>query len=310
MYWASGVLNLLCSFLHCITRVITDKPFTAEYFLYLVEHYKITHMMTTASQLGEVILNAKEYRIRNCLKSIDTLMCGGAKVPEIIQNKMSEILADNAKRPGLCIAYGMSEICGWLTLNGGYPYEHGHLTEGKLAPNEKVRIVDKEGKVLGPNKEGEIQVSSPYRFIGYYKKPEDTKKAVTGDWMHSGDIGFFDEFGFLHVCGREKDVFKSYNFQIYPQLIEEYALKIPGVAEACVVGIPDLLATHLTACVVVRTQDRKGLELTTEVIDQYIKENMADIYHLKGGVYFVDSLPKTGSGKIPRKDVLKLIQKS
>ncbi|KAM7342993.1 uncharacterized protein ACRADG_010170 [Cochliomyia hominivorax] len=309
MYWASGLLNLLSSLFHCITRVITDKPYIPDYFLYLVEHYKITHLMTGGSQMVELILNVEESKIRKSLKLVNTLLCGGAKVPEIVQNKMVSILSDNNNRPGFCVAYGMSELSGWLALSGGPPYERRPLTEGKLAPNDKVRIIDNQGRFLGPNEKGEILVSSPYRFIGYYKNPEATAKALSDTWLHSGDIGYFDEDGFLTVCGREKDVFKSFNFQIYPQAIEEYVLKIPGVAECCVVGIPDLVASHLIACVVVRKQDKLGLELTADAIDQYIKDNMANIYHLKGGVHFVDSIPKTGSGKIQRKQTLGLVYK-
>ncbi|KNC21035.1 hypothetical protein FF38_02010 [Lucilia cuprina] len=310
MYWASGVLTLLSSLFHCLTRVITNKPFTPEYFLYLVEKYKITHSLCTGSQMAELVINIEPSKIRKSLRSIDSLMCGGSKVPEIVQKKMVDILSDNPKRPGFLVAYGMSELCGWLSLSGAYPYEFGELSEGKLAPNDKVRIVDKQGNFLGPNESGEILVCSPYRFVGYFNNPEATKKALNGDWLYSGDIGYFDEQGFLHVCGRDKDVFKSFNFQIYPQLIEDYILKIPGVAEVCVVGIPDLVASNLTACVVVRKQDESGLALTAEAIDQYIKDNMANMYHLKGGVYFVDSLPKTGSDKIQRKLVLDLINKS
>ncbi|XP_065368180.1 uncharacterized protein LOC135960740 [Calliphora vicina] len=310
MYWASGLITLLSSLFHCITRIITDKPFTPEYFLYLVEHYKITHTLCSGSQMAELVLNAEASAIRKSLKSIDTLMCGGSKIPEIVQNKMIDILSDNTKRPGFAVGYGMSELCGCLSLNGGHPFEFRKLTEGKLAANDKVRIVDKQGIALGPNEKGELLVSSPYKFIGYYNNPEATAKALIGNWLHSGDIGYFDDDGFLHLCGRDKDVFKSYNFQIYPQLIEENILKIRGVAEVCVVGIPDLVASNLTACAVVRMQNKYGSDLTVDTIDQYIKDNMANVYHLKGGVFFVDSLPKTGSGKVQRNRVLDLINKS
>lgn len=304
MYWASGLLTLLSSLLNGVLRIITNKPYTPEYFLHLVEHYKITHILCTGTQMAELILNIEDQTIRKSLKSIDTLMCGGSKVPEIVQDKLVEILSDNRQRPGFSVIYGMSELCGMLSLNSGPPYHFSRLTEGKLAPNEKVRIVDKQGNYLGPNEHGELLVNSPYKFVGYYKNPEATAKALNNGWIYSGDIGYFDDNGFLHVCGRDKDVFKSSNFQIYPQLIEDLILKVPGVAEVCVIGIPDLIASNLTACVVVRTQDKFGTNLTAEAIDQHVKENMASVYHLKGGVFFVDSIPKTSSGKVQRQFVL------
>lgn len=309
MYWASGLLTLIASLLNGVLRIITDKPYTPEYFLYLVEHYKITHILAAGSQMAEMILNIDCQTIRKSLQTIDTLMCGGAKVPEVVQNKLLDILSDNSQRPGFSVVYGMSELCGMLSLNSGPPYHFSPLTEGKLAPNEKVRVVDKHGNYLGPNERGELLINSPYKFVGYYKNPEATAKALNNGWIYSGDIGYFDDNGFLHVCGRDKDVFKSRNFQIYPQVMEDLILKVPGVADVCVFGIPDLVASNLTACVIVRTQDKFGKNLTAETIDQYVKDNMANVYHLQGGIYFVDSIPKTSSGKIQRKLVLDLITK-
>ncbi|TMW41839.1 hypothetical protein DOY81_013081, partial [Sarcophaga bullata] len=139
MYWASGLLTLLSSLLNGVLRIITDKPYTPEYFLHLVEYYKITHILCTGAQLADLILNIDQQTIRKSLRTIDTLMCGGSKVPEIVQDKLMEILSDNIQRPGFSVIYGMSELCGMLSLNSGPPYHFSRLTEGKLAPNEKVR---------------------------------------------------------------------------------------------------------------------------------------------------------------------------
>lgn len=296
------------SLTHCCLRIVTSKPFTPDYLLQLVERHNITHMITNGGQMAELIMTEDVVKIQKCLASIDTLVVGGSKVPLIVQEQMTSVLEVNDKRPGFGLAYGMSELSGMLSFNGGYLCEHKVGTEGKLTANKKVRIISKKGKFLGPNEHGEIIISTPYTWFGYYRNVEAYKKAYIDNWLHTGDIGFFDDEGFLHVCARDNDVFKARNFQIYPQLIEDVVIQVAGVFEACVFGIPDLMTSHLIACAVVRKQDDTGHKLTEEKILSHVQSKMASMYHLSGGVHFLDAIPKTGSGKVQRGKLLDLVQ--
>lgn len=304
MYWASGIWNLNASLINGCLRIITDKPYTCDYFLELVERHKITHMGTGSGQMTQLSMYKDIEKIQKCLASIDTLLVGGSKVPTIVREKMIDIMNINCKRTGFCVAYGMSELSGILSFN----CERKLTSEGKLAPNKQVRIINKNGDFLGPNEHGEIIISTPYPWFGYYRNVEATKKALINNWLYTGDIGFFDNDGFLHVCARDNDVFKSKNFQIYPSLIEDIVMQIDGVSEACVFGIPDMMATNLVACAVVRTKDVKSSELTVRNIISYVESKMSNVYHLSGGVYFIDAIPKTGSGKVQRGKVLQLVK--
>ncbi|KAM7342454.1 luciferin 4-monooxygenase-like [Cochliomyia hominivorax] len=309
MYWASGHWNLNSSLTNCCLRVVPNKQFTPEYYMHLVENYKITHMISGGSQMAELLMCENISKIQKCLASIDVLVVGGAKIPLVVQEKMVDILKVNDKRPGFGVAYGMSELSGIVSFNGGYPGERKVGTEGKLTPNKKVRIINKNGEFLGPNEHGEIIISTPYKWFGYYRNEEASKKAYINNWLHTGDIGFFDDDGFLHVCARDNDVFKARNFQIYPQLIEDVVMQVPGIFECCVFGIPDLVASHLISCAVVRKEDNTGRKLTSNDIITHIKSKMGSMYHLTGGVYFIDNIPKTGSGKAQRAKVLEIVQK-
>ncbi|XP_005183357.1 uncharacterized protein LOC101887963 [Musca domestica] len=309
LYWISGAFALISSLTTACLRVVTSQAYSPEYFLDLVRRYKITHFLGGGNFMAELIMYAKEEVIQKSLESIDTMLIGGAKVLQAVQEKMNSILACNSQRPGFCVAYGMSELSGMLSISGGHVMERLEGSEGKLVANKQVRIIDKLGRNLGPNEHGEICILTPYTWSGYYQNPEATSKALRSNWLHTGDIGYFNDEGFLHVCARDNDVFKSRNFQIYPQLIEEVICRIPGIAECCVFGIPDFVASHLTACAVVRTQNADGLKLTTKEIDQHVKANMGSMYHLSGGVYFVEAIPKTGSGKAQRRKVLDLVMK-
>ncbi|XP_065369147.1 uncharacterized protein LOC135961568 [Calliphora vicina] len=308
MYWASGLWNLNDALKNCCLRIVTSKPFTPDYILQLVERHKITHMITNGGHMAELIMTEDVAKMQKGLASIDALVVGGAKVPLIVQEQMISALQINDKRPGFGVAYGMSELSGMLSFNGGYVCERKVGSEGKLTANKKVRIISKKGKFLGPNEHGEIIISTPYTWFGYYRNVEAYKKAYIDNWLHTGDIGFFDDEGFLHVCARDNDVFKARNFQIYPQLIEDVVIQVAGVFEACVFGIPDLLNTHLITCAVVRKQDDIGNKLTEDQIISHVQSKMASMYHLSGGVYFVDAIPKTGSGKVQRGKVLDVVQ--
>ncbi|KAM7341861.1 uncharacterized protein ACRADG_009494 [Cochliomyia hominivorax] len=309
MYWASGLWNLTASLTQGCLRIVTNKSFTPDYYMYLVEKYKITHMISNSSQMAELSMYEDVPKIQRCLASIDTLVVGGSKVPLVVQEKLIDILKVNDKRPGFGVAYGMSELSGMLSFNGGYPMDRKVGTEGKLTSNKKVRIINKNGDFLGPNEHGEIIISTPYKWFGYHRNVEATKKASIDNWLHTGDIGFFDDDGFLHVCARDNDVFKARNFQIYPPLIEDIVMEVSGVFENCVFGIPDLVATHLICCAVVRKDDAAGLKLTEKDIISHVESKMGSMYHLSGGVYFVNFIPKTGSGKVQRAKVLEMVQK-
>ncbi|XP_061386672.1 gramicidin S synthase 2-like [Musca vetustissima] len=307
MYWASGVMNLLQGLLYSALRIVPDRPYTPEYFLDVVKRYKVTHVFSTGAQIADLVLNGDKNVARAALESIDTLMCGGAKIPQAIQEQIIEIFGDNTKRPGFVIGYGLSEIMGGVSINGGYPFQFKAQTEGKLWPNREVCIVGEKGQRMGPNETGEVYVYSPYIWLGYYNNPEATAQAKQGKWIKTGDLGFFDNEGFLHLIGRAKEMFKWKNFQICPQPIEEVLQRIPGVAEVCVFPIPDLVAENLAACAIVKSKDAVGKQLTARMVNECIEQQMDSYYHLRGGVYFVDSLPRTDTGKVQRLKMAQLI---
>ncbi|XP_059225812.1 uncharacterized protein LOC106080676 [Stomoxys calcitrans] len=303
MYWASGILSLIASLLHSSLRIIPHKPYSPEYCLHLLKHYKVTHFFTTASQASEVVLNYSKQEIRESYKSIDTLLIGGSKVPHLLQETLLDILADNKHGPGLCIVYGMTEICGAIVASGGYPFEFKLSSEGKIFPNRKICIVDEHNERLGPNEPGEILIYTPYTWLGYYNDPETTAKAMHEKWIRSGDVGYFDDEGFLHVVSRTKEMFKWNNFQICPQPIEDVLLRLPGVAEVCVFPIPDLIAENLAACAIVRAKNEEGIKRTEDCVGKFLDKHLDKMYHMRGGVYFVDAIPKTTSDKILRQQV-------
>lgn len=157
-------------------------------------------------------------------------------------------------------------------------------------------IVDDDGTEVPPNQMGEICVRSPLCVQGYYRNAEATREFLAGGWCHSGDIGFIDADGYLHVTGRKKNMIKSGGISIFPEEIEEVLSCHPKVSEAAVVGFKsDAWGEAVKALVVLKP----GESSSTEELTRYCKESLAS-YKAPKIFTFVDALPRTGLGKIDR----------
>ncbi|XP_061400529.1 uncharacterized protein LOC133336259 [Musca vetustissima] len=308
MYWSTGILNFVQSLLFSALRIVPDRPYTPDYFFDMVERYKITHCYATPSQIIDWVTNHNKDRVRKALRSIDTLFSGGTNIPQSIQDQIIELLSDNKKCPGFAMGYGTSEIFIAATVNGGYPFKYKPQTEGQLWPNREICIVGENGERLGPNEKGEIYVHSTHTWLGYYKNPNATAQAKDGKWTRTGDLGYIDDEGYLHLMGRTKEIIKWLSFQISPQAVEEVLQRLPGVGHVCVFGVPDVASINLVACGIVRSQDEAGEKLTVDMVHEYIKKEMDGLYLLRGGVYFLDSLPRTDTGKVQRMKMLQVIE--
>lgn len=186
-------------------------------------------------------------------------MCGGSAVAPELLLKMKKYLPS-----GVVVAYGLSELSGIVSANESeYLSSVGALNNGML-----VRIVDDDGRRKGPGEDGEIYVKATFSFLGYWGDVEATADAVDTDgWLHTGDVGHFDENGFLYLVDRKKDILKYRNYQISPSELENLILTCDGVAAVCVVGIPDSVSTDLPAAVIVKAV---GKDVTSEDIETVI----------------------------------------
>ncbi|XP_037931995.1 probable 4-coumarate--CoA ligase 3 [Teleopsis dalmanni] len=295
LYWASGLFTQINCLVGNITRVIIDKPYNAKEFFDIIQKYKVTYINTPPSQLAMSLASPKlkDYD----LSSLKTYFCGGSAVPyKLVKNFMPYV--PNAK---FFVGYGMTE-CG-SPVACGIPTPNGCI--GQLTPRSKVKIIDDDGKQLGPVEIGEICMWSQFPWSGYFNNMEATNSMYINGWLHSGDLGYMDENGYLFVVDRKKDILKYNNFHFYPTEIEQIIMEIPDVVEVCVCGIPDIVSTHLPTAAVVR---KPGSDLTETEVYDYVAEKMAHFKHLRGGVYFMNSLPKTASGKYLRRDVLKICE--
>ncbi|CAD7089737.1 unnamed protein product [Hermetia illucens] len=297
LYWLSGVFSLLMGTILGLTRLVTSQPFTPELMLCLIEKYRVTSILTPPSQLA-LMLQCPDIKTRD-LSSLREYLCGGSFVAPALCDKMEEYLPNGR----MTVAYGSTEIGGICNINMN-PFKYGSV--GKLVHNFQMKIVDDNGIPLGPHENGEICVKPIQKFLGYYGRMEDLNTVLDSEgWIHTGDVGHMDDDGFLFIVDRKKEIMKYKNFHFSPSELENFLLGIPGISQACVCGIPDPIATDLPTALIVRSKDSNIQE---KDIHNYMR-SLSDHKQLRGGIYFVKSLPMTASGKYRRKAVQEIAMK-
>jgi acyl-CoA synthetase (AMP-forming)/AMP-acid ligase II len=135
----------------------------------------------------------------------------------------------------------------------------------------------------------------------YWKKPEETKKTIVDGWLHTGDLGHYDEAGYIYIVDRKQDMIISGGENIYPREVEEVLYKHPAVSECAVFGVPDpkwVEAVHGVVSL------REGASATPDGLIEFCKKNMAR-YKAPKTIEIVDEIPKSGTGKILKKEMRK-----
>jgi fatty-acyl-CoA synthase len=153
---------------------------------------------------------------------------------------------------------------------------------------------------LGPNQEGEIIVSGPQIFTGYWRRPEDTRQVFLARdgkrFFRTGDLGFYDEEGYFFYVDRIKRMINASGFKVWPAEVETLLYKHPAVQEACVIGIPDARRGETVMALVTLRDAYRGTTTPEEIIE-WSKAEMA-AYKYPRLIEFRDTLPHSGSGKI------------
>jgi acyl-CoA synthetase (AMP-forming)/AMP-acid ligase II len=177
-------------------------------------------------------------------------------------------------------------------------------TSGQAAPDAEVRIVDPDGRVLGPNEAGEIVVRTGRMMREYLDDPAATRAAMTEDgWLRTGDIGTLDELGYIRITDRLKDMYITNGFNVYPAEIERLIGGIAGVAHCAVVGLADARRGEVGHAFIIRAP---GSTLTADEVLAWCKVNIAG-YKNPAGVTFVDDFPRNSVGKLLKRELKGLL---
>jgi acyl-CoA synthetase (AMP-forming)/AMP-acid ligase II len=161
------------------------------------------------------------------------------------------------------------------------------------------RIIDENNNDVEPHTVGEVVVQSRMVMAEYWHKPDDTRDVMVDGWLHTGDMGCYDEKGFIYLVDRKKDMIVTGGENVYPREVEEVLYRHPAVAEAAVIGVPDdLWIERVHAAVVLK----KGQQATEDETIEFCKRHLAR-YKAPKSVEFVESLPKNPQGKILKREL-------
>ncbi|MBK9713626.1 MAG: AMP-binding protein [Kouleothrix sp.] len=205
---------------------------------------------------------------------------------------------------GLTIRDGYGQTESVLLCANFPPLEVKPGSMGKPSPGFDVAVVDYDGSVLPPGKEGDIGVRvSPVRPLGlfkeYWRNPDATANCMRGDWYITGDRGMMDEDGYFWFVGRADDVILSAGYRIGPFEVESALIEHPAVAEAAVIASPDDLRGEVVKAFVILAPGHAASEILAAELQEYVKNSTAP-YKYPREIEFVAELPKTISGKIRR----------
>lgn len=202
--------------------------------------------------------------------------------------------------------YGMSET----NMNTSNPYDGDRIagTVGYPLPNVDVIVTDQNtGKELETGEVGSVEVRGPNVFKGYWKMPEKTAEEIRDSgFFITGDLGSFDERGYLTIVGRSKDLVISGGYNIYPKELELLIDEIEGVNESAVIGLPDADFGEKVAAIIVRQSDAT---ITDEDILNYINPKLARFKQPRD-IFFVDELPRNTMGKVQKNALRETYQNS
>ena len=269
--------------------VILQARFDPEELLQLIDQYRVTHLHMVPIMFNRLLKLPEAVKAKYDVSSLRFVVHAAAPCPAPTKRAMIEWWG-----PVINEYYGATEtgivvFCDseqWLSHPG---------TVGKAIPESEVRVIDAEGNSLGPREVGEVVARTKqladFTYHGDDQKRRDTEKVGL---IAPGDIGYFDEDGFLYLCDRAKDMIISGGVNIYPAEIEAELMKMPGVADCGVFGIPD---EEYGEAVCAAVQASPGVELSQAEVRAFLRGHMAG-YKVPKRVDFHAELPREDSGKI------------
>jgi long-chain acyl-CoA synthetase len=240
------------------------------------------------------LLQNREFRTMD-LGFVKGYFAGAAPLPDDTVRELREL-----HHATIYDVYGATENTAFATCTPwGGRMKSG--TVGLPLPNPDIRVVDIEtGEVeMKTGESGEVCIKGPQVMTGYYKKPAETASALRDGWFYTGDIGVFDEEGYLSIVDRKKDLIIAGGFNIYPKEVDQVLFDHPKILEACTIGVPDAYRGESVKAFIVL---KEGENLTESEVIAYCKDRLA-AYKVPRDIEFLPELPKSAIGKILRREL-------
>ena len=280
-----------------MTRQVVLRHFEPEAMLRAIQEERVTNTIMIPTMLN-MMLSHPAFADYD-LSSLETLSYGGSPIPESVLHRVVEML------PGVRLlqSFGQTESGPTITSLGPEyhvfegPKASKLRTTGRPVTNVDVRIVDDEDEDVPTTQPGEILARSPCVMKGYWNQPELSAQTLRGGWLHTGDVGWLDEEGFLTVVDRKKDMIVSGGENVFSTEVEDVIHRHPGVQECAVIGVPDEKWIEAVHAIVV---PKPGHRLTPEDLITHCRGLIAGYKCPRSVDIQTEPLPKSGATKISK----------
>ncbi len=277
--------------------IIMMDRWDPEETLRLIDEHKITHTHMVATMFHRLLQLPDAVRAKYDISSMKFLIHGAAPCPVHVKQAMIEWFGPiiweyyAATEGGGGFLVGSEE---WLTKPG---------TVGKPGPEFDNKILDDDGNPVATGEVGTIYMRAPdFGRFEYYKDDAKTGKSYRGEYFTLGDMGYFDEDGYLFLTGRSAELIISGGVNIYPQEVDSELLKHPAVLDVCTIGAPnDEWGEEVKSVVQLQPGQTATAALTDELIE-WARERLAN-FKCPRSIDYVDELPRSAAGKIQRRVV-------
>lgn len=283
--------------------IVPGKSFDPVTVLRTIQEERATDIQVVPTQLKVLLSDPdlKEYD----LSSLNRIYYAASPMPVELLRKGMEVFG-----PIFSQGYGQTESGPQITALPrkahqvlDRPEEEQKVLSscGQPSLGVHVRIVDEKNNDLPPGQVGEIIAQSDSIMVEYWRKPEETRETIIDGWLHTGDLGYYDEKGFIYIVDRKKDMIVTGGENVYSREVEEVIYRHPAVAEVAVIGIPDPQWVERVHALIVLRPDTSATE---EEIIAFCKDYLAS-YKAPKSVEFLDELPKNPQGKILKRELKK-----
>ncbi|KAJ1298940.1 hypothetical protein BS78_01G492500 [Paspalum vaginatum] len=296
MFHVYGLVAFATGLLGCGATIVVLSKYELPEMLRAINQYGVTYLPLVPPILVAMLAHPKPLPLGQLRK----VLSGGAP----LSKELIEGFRDKYPQIEILQGYGLTESTAIGASTDSAEESRRYGTAGLLSPNTEAKIVDPDtGEALPVNRTGELWIRGPYVMKGYFKNTEATQSTKTPDgWLKTGDLCYIDEDGYLFVVDRLKELIKYKGYQVPPAELEALLLTHPEIADVAVIPFPDREVGQFPMAYIVR---KKGSDLSEREVMEFVAKQVAP-YKKVRKVAFVTEIPKNASGKILRKDLIKL----
>jgi long-chain acyl-CoA synthetase len=290
IYGITSVINVSI-YLGCTIELLTH--FDPERVLEIAQTEKQTILFGVPTMYNRLIQVASQNPPQN--SSLKFCVSGGASLPVEFLHRFEKLLSTK-----IFEGYGLTEAPVCVENPYGSVTKPGSI--GLPIPEFSVKIIDNDGNDVPPGANGELLIKGPGVMKGYMNRPDETYKTIRDGWLHTGDIARMDEDNYIYIVDRKKDLVIRGGYNVYPREIEEVMYQMPEILEVAVFGVPHDDFGEEVAAVVVLQEDAR---IEPDEIREFVKQRVAPYKYPRIIQIVPEALPKSGTGKILKKEIRK-----